>query len=214
MVILGLTGSIGMGKSTAAAAFRRLGVPVHDSDAVVHALSAPGGAAVDYIAKAFPETVDGGVIDRRVLAARVFTDSLSLRRLESILHPMVRADRTRFLGTQARRGSRLVVLDIPLLFETASEHLCDGVAVVSAPPFVQRRRVMGRTGMTEERLQGILKQQVPDAEKCRRADFIVQTGLDRGYGLRQVAGIVKVVSRWRGRHWPTPEKPDREKQYA
>ena len=202
MIVVGLTGSIGMGKSTAAAGFRKLGVPVHDSDAVVRAVSSPGGAAVEYIKEAFPETVSGGIVDRRVLAARVFTDSLSLRRLEKILHPMVRADRDRFLSQASRQRHRLVVLDIPLLFETDSQRFCDGVVVVTAPAFVQHRRVMGRPGMTEERLAGILSQQTTDTEKRRRADFIVLTGLDRAFGLRQVAGIVKVAAKWRGCNWP------------
>jgi dephospho-CoA kinase len=203
MVILGLTGSIGMGKSTAAAAFRRLGLPVHDADAAVRRLMGPGGKAVDAVAGAFPGVrgADGG-IDHAVLGDRVFGDAQALARLEGLLHPLVRADETAFLKRCARRREPVVVLDIPLLFETGAEARCDAVVVVSAPERVQRRRVLRRPAMTEEKLAAILARQTPDREKRRRADFVVLTGLGRNHSLRQIVAIVETVRRWRGRHWP------------
>ncbi|NBC96970.1 MAG: dephospho-CoA kinase, partial [Deinococcus-Thermus bacterium] len=174
MIVLGLTGSIAMGKSTAAAMLRRIGVPVHDSDAAVHALTGPGGAAVPAIAAAFPGTVTatatGAAVDRRALGARVFGDPAALARLEAILHPLVRARSHAFLCRQARHRMPVVVLDIPLLFETGAEARCDRVLVVSAPAFLQRARVLARPGMTEAKLAGILARQMPDAEKRRLAD--------------------------------------------
>ncbi|HEY0523752.1 MAG TPA: dephospho-CoA kinase [Stellaceae bacterium] len=203
MIVLGLTGSIGMGKSTAAAMLRRLGVPVHDADATVHRLMAPGGRAVPAVSAAFPDvlTPTGG-IDRRALGARVFGDRAALRRLESILHPMVGAAERRFLARQARRRARLVVLDIPLLFETGGDRRCDAVIVVTAPPFLQRARVMRRPGMTEGKLAAILAKQMPDAEKRRRADFVVPTGLGRDAALHRLAAIVRVMRDRRGHRWP------------
>ena len=202
MVILGLTGSIGMGKTTAAKAFRRLGVPVHDSDAVVHALTSLDGAAIPALAEAFPGVVVDGRLDRDALAGRVFNDEEALARLESLLHPLVIAATHRFLRLAARRKKTLVVLDVPLLYETGGEERCDAVAVVSAPYRVQRQRVLGRPGMTEERLQSILERQMPDAEKCRRADFIVPTGLGRAHSLRSIADIVRVSKTLTGTKWP------------
>lgn len=175
MISLGLTGSIGMGKSEAARAFRQLGVPVFDSDQAVHALLAGGGAAAQAVEDAFPGVMQGGAIDRTVLGARVFGDAQALKRLEGILHPAVREERNLFLAGCRERGEGLVVFDIPLLFETGGESTCDYVAVVSAPAEVQRARVLAREGMTEERLDKILTQQMPDAEKRRRADFVIST---------------------------------------
>lgn len=189
MRILGLTGSIGMGKSTAARLFRRLRVPVHDADGVVHALMAPGGRAVPAIARAFPDAVAKGVVDRKALGARVFADKAELRRLEAILHPLVRASERRFLARNRRRP--LVVLDIPLLFETGGERRCHAVAVVSAPAVVQRQRVLRRPGMSEIRLRQILSHQMPDREKRRRADFVVPTGAGLGTTLRRLKIIAK-----------------------
>lgn len=193
MRILGLTGSIGMGKSTTAALFRRLRVPVHDSDAVSRALTAPGGLAVPRIAAAFPgivsEGASGEVIDRRRLAALVFSDAAALKRLEAILHPLVARSRERFLARHAR--ARLVVLDIPLLYEIGAEAICDAVLVVTAPASVQRQRALRRPGMTEEKLAQILARQVPDREKRRRADFVVQTGGGRRAVLRRLRVIAK-----------------------
>lgn len=202
MVILGLTGSIAMGKSTAAASFRRLGVPVHDADRAVHRVLAEGGAAVPLIAAAFPSVVTDGIVDRQKLGAIVFQDTAALGKLERIVHPLVRRAQDRFLRRQAARRARLIVLDIPLLLESSGELRCDAVAVVSAPAFVQAQRVLGRPGMTRERLEGILARQMSDREKRRRADFVIATGLGKRHSLRRVVEIVKVMRRRRGRHWP------------
>jgi dephospho-CoA kinase len=194
MVVLGLTGSIGMGKSTAAAMLRRLGIPVHDADGAVHRLLGRNGKAVAKVDAEFPGTAGPAGIDRAALGRRVFGDAAALRRLERILHPMVRADTARFLHRARARREPLVVLDIPLLFETGGERRCDAIIVVSAPAFLQRARVLGRPGMTEARFAAILAQQMPDAEKRRRADFVVPTGLGRRETLRRLAEIVRVAS--------------------
>lgn len=198
MVVLGLTGSIGMGKSTAAAMFRRLGVPVHDADAAVHRLLRRGGAAVARVIAEFPtvSAADGG-IDRQALGRIVFNDAAALRRLERILHPMVRADERRFLAWAARRGVPLVVLDVPLLYETGGEGRCDAVLVVTAPVFLQRARVLGRRGMDEARFRAVLAKQTPDALKRARADYVVETGLGKRYTLRRLSEIVKMLRRER-----------------
>ncbi len=193
MLVVGLTGSIGMGKSTAAGMLRRLGVPVHDADAAVHRLMERGGAAVTAVAAAFPGVERDGRIDRSLLGAEVLGDDAALKRLEAILHPLVRAEARAFLAKQARLHRPLVVLDIPLLFETGGDRLCDAVIVVSAPPATQRARVLGRPGMTEQKMRAIMARQLPDAEKRRRADFIVQTGLTKGHSLRQLAAIVTLL---------------------
>jgi dephospho-CoA kinase len=196
MVILGLTGSIGMGKSAAARAFRRLGVPIHDADKAVHALLAEGGKAVAAVAEAFPGVVRDGAVDRQALARRVFDDAAALARLEALLHPLVRRSEQQFLRAAKAHGRRLVVLDIPLLFETGGEDRCDAVVVVSAPAFVQAQRVLKRPGMTRDRLESILARQMPDAEKRRRADFVVPTGLGLDFSLRAVREIVRVARTW------------------
>jgi dephospho-CoA kinase len=195
VIILGLTGSVGMGKSTALAMFRRLGVPVHDSDAAVHRLLAPHGAAVAAVATAFPEALaaDGG-IDRAGLGRRVFADRAALQRLERILHPLVRQRQARFLKLACSRRVPLVVLDIPLLFETGGDRRCDRVIVVSAPAWVQRARVMARPGMTDARFRAILAKQMPDAEKRRRADFVVPSGLGRALTFRRLKRIVRSLT--------------------
>ncbi len=213
MVILGLTGSIGMGKSTVAAMLRRLGVPVHDADAAVHRLTARNGAAVPLIAKAFRGVVVDGQVDRRRLGDRVFRDPAALRRLEAILHPLVRRDSEAFLVRQARRRRPLAVLDIPLLYETGSEQRCDAVLVVTAPPQVQAARVLARPGMDAKKFRAILAQQVPDAEKRRRADFVLSTGLAKGETLRRLARIVRLVKGRIGRRWP-PRPPLRRGSHA
>ena len=202
MVIVGLTGSIGMGKTTAADMFRDLGVAVYDSDAAVHGLLAKGGAAVGDVDAAFPGAVRDGAVDRAVLRERVFGDSAALRRLEAIVHPRVRQVQRRYLRRAAARGERLVVLDIPLLFEVGLAAQCDAVVVVTAPAFLQRARVLARPGMTPGTLAGILANQLPDGEKRRRADFVVGTGLGRAFTLRRLGWIVRVMSRRRGRFWP------------
>ena len=177
MVIVGLTGSIGMGKSTAAKMLREMGVPVYDADAAVHALQAPGGAALPGIEAAFPGVVKAGVLDRQALGARVFGNRSALRQLEAIVHPLVGRRQKAFLRRAALAGEKLVVLDIPLLFEGLGERRVDATLVVSAPAFLQRRRVMARAGMTAEKLDGILRQQVPDALKRRKASIVIPTGL-------------------------------------
>jgi dephospho-CoA kinase len=179
MLILGLTGSIGMGKSTAAGMLRRIGIPVHDADKVVHALTRPGGAAIPKIKKAFPDLVTSAGINRAELSRRAFDDPAVLRKLERILHPLVRAEEKRFLQQQRARGAALVVLDIPLLYETHGEQRCDAVLVVSAPRTVQLSRVLARRGMTAAKLAGIEARQMPDAEKRKRADFVIPTGRGR-----------------------------------
>jgi dephospho-CoA kinase len=194
MVVLGLTGSIGMGKSAAATMLRRLGVPVHDADAAVHRLLGRNGAAVAKVEAEFPGTAGPDGIDRAALGRRVFGDAAALCRLERILHPMVRADTARFLRRARARRVRLVVLDIPLLFETRGESRCDAIIVVSAPAFLQRARVLGRPGMSAARFAAILAKQMPDSDKRRRADFVVPTGLGRRETLRRLAEIVKVAS--------------------
>jgi dephospho-CoA kinase len=193
MIVLGLTGSVGMGKSTAAAMLRQLGVPVHDADAAVHRLLAPGGAAVAAVAAAFPGTAVGSGIDRALLGKQVFGDAAALRRLERILHPLVRKSEQRFLKEARARRAPLVALDIPLLFETGGEKRCDAVVVVSAPAFLQRARVLARPGMSEERLRAILAKQVPDAEKRRRADFVVTSGLGRAPTFRGLRRVVRAL---------------------
>jgi len=184
MKVLCLTGSVGMGKTTAARLLRRLGVPVHDADAEVHRLLGPGGAAVGAVEAAFPGVRQGRAIDRAALGRLVFADPAALRRLEAILHPMVRQAEQRFLAAARRQRRRLVVLDIPLLFETGGERRCDGVLVVSAPRAIQLARVMTRPGMTKARLAGVEARQMPDAQKRRRADFIISTGLGKRHSLR------------------------------
>jgi dephospho-CoA kinase len=202
MVILGLTGSIGMGKSTAAAMLRRLGVPVHDSDAVVHRLLGPGGRAVAPVETEFPGVVKDGAVDRATLGKRVFGDAVALRRLERILHPMVGAEKGRFLRRWAARRVRVVALDVPLLFETGGDRRCDATILVTASAFVQAGRVLRRPGMTPERLAEIRAKQMADGEKRRRADFIVMTGNGYNSTLRRLIGIVRLMEHRTGRHWP------------
>lgn len=172
MTILGLTGSIGMGKSTTAAMFRDLGIPVWDADAAVHYLYDPGGAAVSPMASAFPEAVHDGLVDRVVLR-RIAADPLALRRIERIVHPLVAADRGGFLAANA--DAPLVVLDIPLLFETGADRSVDRVVVVTAPPGVQRARVLARGTMSAAQLDALLARQMSDADKRARADYIIET---------------------------------------
>ncbi len=191
MRILGLTGSIGMGKSTAAAMLRRLRVPVHDADATVHALFARGGKAVDAVDAAFPGVVKDGSVDRTALGARVFGDGMALKMLEAIVHPLVRAAERDFLARHRRYHTPLVVLDIPLLFETHGEGRCDVVAVVSAPAFLQAARVLARPGMTRQRLDAVLAKQMPDGQKRRRADVVIPTGLGKGPALKRLKALVQ-----------------------
>ena len=202
MVIVGLTGSIGMGKSTAAKMLREMGVPVYDADAAVHALQAPGGAALPGIEAAFPGVVKAGVLDRQALGARVFGNKAALRQLEAIVHPLVGRRQKAFLRRAALAGEKLVVLDIPLLFEGLGERRVDATLVVSAPAFLQRRRVMARPGMTAEKLDGILRQQVPDALKRRKASMIIPTGLGLAPTRAALAAAVARLEQRPGRFWP------------
>ncbi len=204
MVILGLTGSIGMGKSMAAAMFGRCGAAVFDADAAVHALMGAGGDAVAAVAEEFPGTVADGTVDRAMLGERVFGDPRATARLEALLHPRVRERETAFLERAAAQGARLAVLDVPLLLETGGEKRCDAVAVVLAPAFVQARRVLGRPGMTPGRFAAVRARQMSDHEKLRRADFVIPTGLGRATALRHVRRIVRMLAGRRGRHWPCP----------
>ena len=198
MIVLGLTGSIGMGKTAAAEMLRRMGLPLHDADETVHRLLGPGGGAVAAVEAAFPGVTVDGAVDRKLLGARVFGDSAELKRLEVILHPMVRRSALDFLKQRARQGHSLVVLDIPLLFETGAEALCDAVVVVTAPRFVQEARVMGRSGMTPQRLRAVLAAQMPDEKKQRLADFVINTGLSKRATLRQLRAAVRLL---RHRAW-------------
>ena len=206
MVVLGLTGSIGMGKTTVANALRAAGAAIYDADAAVHRLLAAGGAAVSPVLARFPDAATGKgatrEVDRGTLGAQVFTDTEALAELEAILHPLVRAGERRFLATSQRRGCRLAVLDMPLLFETGGEARCDATVVVSAPSFVQRARVLGRARMTEERLAAILARQMQDGEKRRRADFVIRTGLDRRLSRLAARRIAARLAAERGTRWP------------
>ena len=202
MIIIGLTGSIGMGKSTAAGMLRTLGVPVHDSDAAVHKLIGPGGRAVPRIEAAFPGVVLNGAVDRKALGAEVFGNPAALRRLEAILHPMVAEEKGGFIRLWASRRRPMVALDVPLLFETKGDRHCDATILLSAPPFIQAMRVLRRPGMTRERLDQIRSEQMPEAEKKRRADFIVPTGLGYRLTLVHLGEIVDFLSQFRGAHWP------------
>ena len=197
MFILGLTGSIGMGKSTTAKFFREAGVPVHDSDAVVHRLYE--GEAVAPVEAAFPGTVVDGKVDRHKLSEKLVGNPDAIRRLEAIVHPLVRAVSHRFLHDQAARGARVVVLDIPLLFETGGEKNVDAVVVVSAPADVQRKRVLSRAGVTAERLDALLARQMPDAEKRARAHFIVDSSRSFDSARAQVLAILRAVAGLPGR---------------
>lgn len=201
MRLIGLTGSIAMGKSTAARLLRRQGLFVHDADATVHRLLARGGAAVAAIEAAFPGVVKDGAVDRRALGARVFGDDAALARLEAILHPLVRLDTRSFCARHARRRARAVVLDIPLLYETRAERRLDSVMVVSAPAWLQRMRVLRRPGMTEAKLAAILARQTPDREKRRRADAIASSALGIGRTWRDISQALHRLGRGRRGAW-------------
>ena len=191
MLLLGLTGSIGMGKSTTADMFRAEGAPVYDSDRLVHDIY-DGPAAME-IERAFPGATAGGAVDRNRLASLVLGDAEAMKRLEAIVHPLVWEGRRRFLEEQARRGVKVAVLDIPLLFETGADKDVDAIVVVTAPKSLQRARVLARPNMTEEKFESILARQTPDEEKRRCADFIVRTdaGLEAARG--EVRAILKTL---------------------
>lgn len=189
MIKLGLTGSIGMGKSTTAQLFAEKGVPVYDADAAVHQLYQ--SEAVPLIAEAFPEAVIDGQIDRKILSASVLGKPEQLKKLENIVHPLVHAKEQQFLRDAEAKGAKLVVLDIPLLFETGGTNRVDKILVVSAPHDIQRQRVLERENMTEEKFQSILARQMPDAEKRAKADFIVDTRRDKDFARQQVSEILE-----------------------
>jgi dephospho-CoA kinase len=191
--VLCLTGSIGMGKSATAKFFAEAGVPVHDSDATVHALYQ--GEAAAAIEAAFPGSTAGGRVDRGKLAAMVIDDKAALARLEAIVHPLVGKARDQFLAAAQARGDPVVVLDIPLLFEIGGEKSCDAVVVVSAPAAMQRARAFERPGMTEEKFASLLAKQVPDEEKRRRADFIVDSSRGFDYARAQVRDILEAIAK-------------------
>jgi dephospho-CoA kinase len=192
VVVLGLTGSIGMGKSTTSRFFAEAGVPVHDADLAVHRLYA--GEAAPLIEAEFPGVSNADGIDRDKLAKRVLDDPEGLRRLERIIHPLVRREEARFLDEAERASAPVAVLDVPLLFETESDRRVDAVVVVSAPAEVQRDRALSRTGMTKEKFQALLAKQMPDGEKRRRADFIVDTSQGFDFARQQVHAILKAAS--------------------
>jgi len=211
MILVGLTGSIGMGKSEATRMFRRLGVPVYDADAAVHRVMGPGGSAVPAVDSEFPGVVQDGRIDRQALGQRVLGDKAALKRLEGIIHPRVRLEQVKFLRNASRRRVPIVVLDIPLLFETGGERRCDVAVVVSAPALVQALRVLRRPGMTAERLANTLKHQMPDREKRRRADIVLPTGQGRRETLDRIRKLIQGLRRRRGVNWPPVTRRERLK---
>ncbi len=192
MFILGLTGSIGMGKTATAAMFAVEGVPVHDADAVVHRLYE--GEATPLIEAAFPGTTSGGKVDRGKLGQRVLGDAPAIARLEQIVHPLVTKAREQFIAAAEKSGAKVAVLDVPLLFETGGDKRCDAVVVVSAPADMQRARAFERPGMSEGKFAAILAKQMPDAEKCARADFVVDTSKGFDAARAQVREILKAVA--------------------
>jgi dephospho-CoA kinase len=190
MITVGLTGSIGMGKSTTAAMFAAAGAPVYDADAEVHALYAKGGAAVEPVGEAFPGVVVDGAIDRALLSHRVVGNAEAMKRLEAIVHPLVGGTRVGFFEKAVADGADVVVLDIPLLFETGGEKRVDAVVVVSAPTDVQRQRVLARPGMDEAKLDAILARQMADVEKRARAHFVINTGQGLDHAREQVHAVL------------------------
>ena len=202
MYILGLTGSIGMGKTTAAAMFRQYGVAVYDADAAVHQLMEPNGKAVAPVKKLFPNIVENDNIDRKALGSVVFNNNKALASLEAILHPLVQNMQHEFLRQKAKSRETLVVLDIPLLFEKKIDQFCDAVAVVTAPLSLQKTRVLSRPLMTTKQFERILDKQLPNAEKINRAEFVIQTGLGRYHSLKYIRNIIGITRSRRGKCWP------------
>ncbi|HUO92015.1 MAG TPA: dephospho-CoA kinase [Rhizomicrobium sp.] len=194
-LLVGLTGSIGMGKSETAKMFARLGIPVYDADAAVHRLYEPGGAAVPEIAKLFPDSVTNGRVDRAVVSKHVTADKEAFRKLEQLVHPLVAREQRAFIEEARAKGADIVVLDIPLLFEGGGHARVDAVVVVSAPAHIQRARVLARPGMTEDKLDHILARQMPDAEKRAKAHFVVETDKGLEHAFEQVKSIVAQLRR-------------------
>lgn len=201
MVIVGLTGSIGMGKSETAKMFRQLGVRVYDADAAVHGVYAPGGPAVAPLEAAFPGVTGAQGVDREALAKLVLNDAAALKQLESIVHPLVGQAQRDFLTQAANDGVELVVIDVPLLYETGGEKRVDCVVVVSAPYELQRSRVLERPGQSEEKFQAILAKQVSDAEKRRRADFVIDSSNGIEAAFDQVKAILPRLAAWPAKVW-------------
>lgn len=199
MIVVGLTGSIGMGKTTAARYLRRLGVPVYEADVEVHKLYQPGGAAVAPLARAFPGAVRNGAVDRARLSELLRQDPDGVARLERIVHPLVRGVQERFLRSMAMRREPVAVLDIPLLFETGGERRTDAVIVVSAPAYLQRQRVLRRPGMDAGKLDLLLGRQMPDAEKRRRADFVIETNRGHRDTLNALRRILRALRKSKGK---------------
>ena len=190
-VVIGLTGSIGMGKTTASDMLRRQGLPICDSDSLVHKMLAKGGAAVPFVNDVFDGVVSEGAIDRAALGKQVFGNADALKQLEQIMHPLVRAAQKKFIKVCRGRRAFAIVLDVPLLFEVETDKLCDMTLVVSAPRFIQEQRVLARPGMTHERLEATLQRQMPDFEKRKRADITIQTGLNKRHTSDQLTKIVR-----------------------
>ncbi len=204
MITIGLTGSIGMGKSATAAMFAEEGAPVYDADAEVHKLQAKGGGAVEAIEAAFPGVVKDGAVDRQALGERVFGHPEALSRLNGIIYPMLGTGRAAFFADAEAKGCDMVVLDIPMLFETGGEARMDAVVVVSAPEAVQRERVLARPGYGEARLDAILARQMPDAEKRARADFVIDTSQGFDHAREQVRQVIAAIRAgdWKQRRSP------------
>ena len=198
MIVLGVTGSIAMGKSTVSTMLSCLNNPIHDADKTVHDLMDVNGAAYHEIAERFPKAVEVNGVNRKKLGQEVFGNPEKLTELEDILHPLVREARDNFIRQQNRYKSKLIILDIPLLYETGGEKQCDKVLVVSAPYFIQRQRVLARHGMTRTKFHDILKRQLPDYEKRKRADFVVPTGLGRAYTYKTLKRLVRSLNETKG----------------
>jgi len=194
MIVLGVTGSIAMGKSTVSTMLSRMNNPMHDADKTVHNLMKVNGKAYYKIAKRFPRAIEANSVDRTRLGQEVFGNPEKLKELETILHPLVREARDNFIRQQYRYRSRLAILDVPLLYETGGDKHCHKVLVVSAPYFIQRQRVLARQGMTQTKFHDILKRQLPDYEKRKRADFIVPTGLGKAYTYKALKRLMRSLS--------------------
>jgi len=193
LIVIGLTGSIGMGKSETAKMFQRAGVPLFDSDAAVHILMGRNGKAVHLVEQAFPGVLGQDGVDRTALGQRVFSDAAALKKLEAILHPMVAGMRQDFFEQSKAEGHDLVVMDVPLLFETGADAQCDYTVVVTVPPAVQRQRVLARPNMSRQKFEDILSSQMPDAEKRQRADFVVQSDQGISYAEDQVTELIEKI---------------------
>lgn len=200
MIVLGLTGSIGMGKSTTAGMFRTMSIPIYDADVAVHELYERGGAAVDPLAQRFPSSLISGAIDRSILRELVIADPDAMADLERIVHPLVGQAQLRFREKALEDQEPLIVLDIPLLFETGGDQYCDYVAVVSAPAAMQRQRVLSRGEMSEEDFDAILNKQTPDAEKRSRADFVISTAFGLDFTESHVRMIVDLLTKLKAEH--------------